>query len=89
MKTKALTFRHYETVLKELGFQRKDVPGTGVAYVHPGIKEFLAVRAHTSDEVVPWHVVAAARRHLDSWGIISATEFDAMLQAKGRMNVKR
>jgi hypothetical protein len=81
MKTKAITFGQFESVLKELGFRRRSVPGTGIAYVRPDMKEFLLVRFHKSSEEVPWHVLAPARRHLDSWGIIDAADFDAMLQS--------
>ena len=76
-----LTFAQFERVLTELGFRKKSVPKTGIAYVHSPTDTIVLVRKHKPSETVPWHVLAAARVQLDGRGVIEAEEFDRMLHA--------
>lgn len=76
-----ITFAQFEKALKQLGFRKKTVPGFCVRYSYPDSKWVILVRLHKPLEEVAWPVLVSARRHLDEWGIIRATEFDEMLQA--------
>lgn len=75
-----VTFAQYEAVLKEFGFQMTVVPDSHVLYRHARSDTILMVRIPEPDEEVPWHVAAAARRHLESRGVVSPDDFEEMLR---------
>jgi len=80
-KTKQITFSQLDQVLKELGFCKKVVPDTGVAYKHSPSGLVLAVRLHKPNEVVPDYVMVATRGQLDRHGVIETKDFEEMLKA--------
>jgi hypothetical protein len=77
----SVTFNQLETVLTDLGFHKKTIPETGVAYEHPFTETLLVVREHRPDEIVPWHVLASTRHHLEWRGVIEPADFEKRLKA--------
>jgi predicted RNA binding protein YcfA (HicA-like mRNA interferase family) len=80
-KSNHITFARLESVLKELGFVKKVVPGTGVGYKHPPTGALVVVRLHKPREIVPDYVIVGVRHELEWQGVIEAKEFEEMLQA--------
>lgn len=75
-----IPFAQFDSVLRELGFQKKVVPGKHIAYFHEASDTVMAVRLMEPDELVPDYQMAATRSQLDGRGIIDADEFEEMLK---------
>jgi len=79
--TNRISYFQLDAVLKDLGFRKKVVLDSGVAYTHPSTGTPIAVPAHKSSETVPDYVMAGTRLQLDRHGVVEAKDFDQMLKA--------
>jgi hypothetical protein len=75
-----ITFARFEQIITKLGFAKKMGPQKGVAYFHSPTDTILLVRSHKPSDLVPWHVLASSRVQLDGRGIVSAEEYERMLE---------
>ena len=79
-KNNRTTFGQLDKVLRDLGFERKVVRGTGISYRHPTTDSLLLVKPHKPADVVPQYVMVATRLQLDRQGVVEATDFEEMLK---------
>src|SRR5438105_12576479 len=76
-----IRFARYDSILLELGFKKKVVPGKYIVYWHQPSDTVMPVRLMKPDELVPDYQMAATRSQLDGRGIIEAADFEEMLKA--------
>lgn len=79
-----IKFMQFNSVLLELGFQMKVIPGKCVVYWHQASDLIMPVRIMNQDEIVPDYQLAATRSQLDARCIIDAAEFEGLLKTAAR-----
>lgn len=78
-KTKSISIDDLRRVLADLGFKEKQAPK---ALIFQRAKdELLILRLYQPGEDVAMHDLASARKFLDWWGLLDATDFDALVHA--------
>ncbi len=77
MRNNAFTFGDLERLLGELDFAKVAVPGSHVAYEHPG-GALLMLPPHRASEKVDEKTFIVVRKTLDEFGLMERARFEGL-----------
>jgi predicted RNA binding protein YcfA (HicA-like mRNA interferase family) len=80
MRTSDLTFASLRSLLLELGFVEKSVPGSHFMFEHAPSDTVLVFRPYRPQEKVNLPDLASVRTHLDQRDLLRADAFDNLLR---------